>query len=668
MAAQWVIWGNYERRDNQWLVKIFVFGAERGISEELTVVSDDWNQIGKELNTQILRLLNIQPTDIEREKMEKRFANSPTAFMQMGVALLLQAAGRPIAESEAWLREAIKTDGRLAVAYVELASVLNNEQKTDEAKQTIRAVLSFDPDFADAHKMLGVFFMNEGNNEQAGTELERATRFNPDDAEAFGRLGDVYMRQFRIPEAVHVLDLSLKLDPHADFSPLVRTLLAEANAWLAPPYTKIAQPEVFTQAELVETIQRKIGPGDMKWTISPFATTPEMDNWARQLTEGVTNGEAKARILFKTLAQRAMKDWASQQRYAIRTASEVFADWNNPGVSFCCRDYTLLYVTLARAVGITAYVVNVEQEANGDKVPHACAALVLGENGLLSDLSLLQFGVAHKHFTIMNDLQVTGVLMSEFPESKRKGIACKLAPDCVLVQLNFFLKLIQDGRMNEAREIVPKLKRLDAITATGDYAEAVLALEDGKPKAAITVLLKAIAVNPHEADFHVRLADAYARKGSLNDARESLRDALRCPLKPRGREEPQRLIDNTNDLAAWGLCGRGMAMNNKGDWNGALKSFDRAIELRSDYVDAYYGRALAKQSKGDLNCALADYDKIIALSPNAAVVYLIRGSLKTTKGDLEGASSDYAKAVELDPGLDLSLKGRMKVKGAGLEK
>ncbi len=93
----------------------------------------------------------------------------------------------------------------------------------------------------------------------------------------------------------------------------------------------------------------------------------------------------------------------------------------------------------------------------------------------------------------------------------------------------------------------------------------------------------------------------------------------------------------------------GIAKGAKGDLDGAIADFNKAIELNSRYARAYDGRGIAKWGKGDLNGAIADYDRTIELDPNDAYAHDNRGVAKQAKGDLDGALADYNRAVELNP-------------------
>ena len=56
----------------------------------------------------------------------------------------------------------------------------------------------------------------------------------------------------------------------------------------------------------------------------------------------------------------------------------------------------------------------------------------------------------------------------------------------------------------------------------------------------------------------------------------------------------------------------------------------------NDYVKSGY----AKAKKGDLDGAIADFNRAIELDPKKAGAYTNRGSVRNAKGDLDGAIAD----------------------------
>jgi tetratricopeptide (TPR) repeat protein len=106
-------------------------------------------------------------------------------------------------------------------------------------------------------------------------------------------------------------------------------------------------------------------------------------------------------------------------------------------------------------------------------------------------------------------------------------------------------------------------------------------------------------------------------------------------------------VDPTN---AHAYEGRGGAKQAKGDYNGAIADYSRAIELApiNAYV-AFVGRSDAKQAKGDYDGAIADYDRAIDLAPIKAEAYNGRGNAKQIKSDNDGAIADFSRAIDLEP-------------------
>jgi tetratricopeptide (TPR) repeat protein len=94
-------------------------------------------------------------------------------------------------------------------------------------------------------------------------------------------------------------------------------------------------------------------------------------------------------------------------------------------------------------------------------------------------------------------------------------------------------------------------------------------------------------------------------------------------------------------------CNRGVARQKKGDLDGALADYNRAIELNPHDAAPYNNRGLLKVAKGDLDGALADYDRALQITPRNFEIWDNRGVVRQKKGDLDGALADYNIAIKL---------------------
>jgi hypothetical protein len=87
----------------------------------------------------------------------------------------------------------------------------------------------------------------------------------------------------------------------------------------------------------------------------------------------------------------------------------------------------------------------------------------------------------------------------------------------------------------------------------------------------------------------------------------------------------------------------------KGDLDGAMAAFDRAIRLSPRSSSAWLNRGLAWRQRGDLDRALADLDRAVLYAPNDARAYYHRGLVLRQRGDPRRARADEERAVQLDP-------------------
>jgi tetratricopeptide (TPR) repeat protein len=89
----------------------------------------------------------------------------------------------------------------------------------------------------------------------------------------------------------------------------------------------------------------------------------------------------------------------------------------------------------------------------------------------------------------------------------------------------------------------------------------------------------------------------------------------------------------------------------RGDYSGALDSYNQAIGQAPNNSEAYKNRGILKyRYLNDIPGAMADYTKAIELNPRSAYAYDHRGYLQANRlNDISAALTDFNKAIELDP-------------------
>ena len=85
------------------------------------------------------------------------------------------------------------------------------------------------------------------------------------------------------------------------------------------------------------------------------------------------------------------------------------------------------------------------------------------------------------------------------------------------------------------------------------------------------------------------------------------------------------------------------------DYRGAVSDFTKAIELKPEYVEAYYSRAICESKLGKMENALADFNKVTELDPgNKNAVFNRAYYIKQQTGDYQSAVEDYNLYLDLN--------------------
>ena len=84
-----------------------------------------------------------------------------------------------------------------------------------------------------------------------------------------------------------------------------------------------------------------------------------------------------------------------------------------------------------------------------------------------------------------------------------------------------------------------------------------------------------------------------------------------------------------------------------GDYQEAIKDFDRAIELDPKLAGAYWGRGKTYHELGDYQEAIKDFDRAIELDPKLGGAYWSRGKTYQKFGNQQQADEDLKTAAKL---------------------
>ena len=97
------------------------------------------------------------------------------------------------------------------------------------------------------------------------------------------------------------------------------------------------------------------------------------------------------------------------------------------------------------------------------------------------------------------------------------------------------------------------------------------------------------------------------------------------------------------------LLSRGSRELSEGAPNDSLDSYDAALDLDPDLIEAWRGRAAARLHMGDTQGAVRDLQEVIKREPRDFAAWQDLSRIAESRGDWRGAYAAWQKLLEIDP-------------------
>ena len=195
---------------------------------------------------------------------------------------------------------------------------------------------------------------------------------------------------------------------------------------------------------------------------------------------------------------------------------------------------------------------------------------------------------------------------------------------------------------------------------------------DGKTVPALKELMQAVEKDPGNADYRNLLGLTYYSKNLIAKAEEEYLTAIKLDPKLSGAhinlgviylhqsrwDEAIKKFDSglSNVLYATpeiAYTNMGWAYYKKGDYETALRAFNRAIESNPRYVSAYYNQGLAYLSLGEDRKAVESFTKAIEIFPDFISAHYDLGRAYRKLEEKENAKKSFQKVIDLPSEGDL---------------
>ena len=109
----------------------------------------------------------------------------------------------------------------------------------------------------------------------------------------------------------------------------------------------------------------------------------------------------------------------------------------------------------------------------------------------------------------------------------------------------------------------------------------------------------------------------------------------------------EKLLEIQENAGHWLV--QGFILNELKQYENAIASYDKALEFKPDYHEAWYNRGSALYNLGRLEEAIASYDKALEIKPDKDEAWHNRGYALDDLGRFEEAIASYDKALEIKP-------------------
>ncbi|MCK5092540.1 MAG: tetratricopeptide repeat protein [Gammaproteobacteria bacterium] len=202
------------------------------------------------------------------------------------------------------------------------------------------------------------------------------------------------------------------------------------------------------------------------------------------------------------------------------------------------------------------------------------------------------------------------------------------------------LEYEKSGRPGNASEVCRKILRLAPRHEKTLLLLNRIAMQSGDYALSISLMEKAVKINPRNPEYHYNLGLAYNSMGKIKEALSCMKHATSVKL---------------DYVAAWVGLGNIMFSDNRLDE--AKQYYSKAIQLSPDNPSMHYNIGLLNRRLGDLDGSSISFQRTLSINPEFIQAYIELGNNCQQKGEFDEAEKYFRIVLERDPANAVACNG-----------
>jgi tetratricopeptide (TPR) repeat protein len=550
------------------------------------------------------------------------------AHYNLAVALI-RRGDRSRATAE--LHAAIEQKPDSAYTRFALATLLQDEHKTDQAELAFRSALSVAPNFVPASLGLANLLLAQKKYAAAGQCLERALTLSPSPEQAEDlkiALGTGYAQNREFAKATDLLKALVAERPESSQAHFHLGLLYVQNRKQADIDAAITEFET--------TLRLDPHLNDARLALATALIDAGNNSDASPvLKEYLRNAPRASRGYYEQgLAYGGLDQWNDALR-SLRHA--VLLDPGSYDARFALGSALAHVGDTGEAV--TQFRVAARLNSGAPEVHQQLAILLKKAQPALAreesaKYKALQSAAGNPeqaaHWTEKANQFLTTGNPADAGESYRKAL--QFDPENPQLHFNLSLALDRLGDRKGERAELEKAIRLDPRLGPAHNQLGLLALEDHQLREAEKEFKIALQIDPESAEAQNNLGILYNQQEKYSEAAAMFRHAI--------ENDPKFSRAYVN---------LGLTLARNGDYGQAEQNFQSASRTDPQNAGAYSAFGMLQAKTGHGAEAVANFRKAVNLQPNSADAHLNLGIALADQYDAPGAFKEFADAVQLDP-------------------